>query len=44
MRPIYRLLSSLAAAGVVASPAFAATPDWTQVGQALGKSGAVQSG
>jgi hypothetical protein len=33
-----------AGAGVVATPAFAAEPDWNQVAQALGKSGAVQAG
>jgi hypothetical protein len=41
---IPRLLSCFAVAGFVASPAFAAAPDWNQVGQALGKTGAVQAG
>ena len=44
MGQILRLLSCLAAAGFVAAPAFGATPDWNQVGQALGKNGAVQAG
>src|SRR5262249_54401939 len=34
----------LAATIVATVPAFAAEPDWNQVGQALGKSGAVQAG
>jgi len=44
MPPILRLLSCVAMAGLAASPAYAASPDWAQVGQALGKSGAVQAG
>ena len=32
------------AAGMVVPPAFAADPDWNQVAQALGKSGATQTG
>ncbi|MFI5030794.1 MAG: DUF1259 domain-containing protein [Reyranellales bacterium] len=43
MRSMYRLVATLAAAFAMATPAFAA-PDWTQVGQALGKSGSVQAG
>jgi biotin operon repressor len=44
MRPIIPLVTPLVAALVLATPAFAAEPDWTQVAQALGKSGAVQTG
>ncbi len=44
MRPITRLVTPLVAAVVLATPTFAAEPDWTQVAQALGKSGAVQTG
>ena len=44
MRPITRLVIPLIAAAVFATPSFAAEPDWTQVAQALGKSGAVQAG
>jgi hypothetical protein len=44
MRPIIRLVIPLIAAVVLATPTFAAEPDWTQVAQALGKSGAVQAG
>jgi biotin operon repressor len=44
MNPIFRLVTPLIAAAVLATPAFAAEPDWNQVAQALGKSGAVQSG
>ena len=36
--------SPLIAAVALATPAFAAEPDWSQVAQALGKSGGVQSG
>jgi len=48
MRPIVRLAIPLAipliAAVALATPSFAAEPDWNQVGQALGKSGSVQAG
>jgi hypothetical protein len=44
MYPIVRLAAPLVAAIVLATPAFAAEPDWNQVAQALGKSGAVQAG
>jgi hypothetical protein len=44
MRPIIRLVTPLIAAVVLATPAFAAEPDWSQVAQALGKSGGVQAG
>ncbi len=44
MHPIIRLVTPLVAAVVLATPTFAAEPDWTQVAQALGKSGAVQTG
>src|ERR1700746_346089 len=44
MRSMYRLIAPLAAAFAMATPAFAAAPDWAQVGQALGKSGGVQAG
>ncbi|HSS86725.1 MAG TPA: DUF1259 domain-containing protein [Reyranella sp.] len=44
MRPIIRLVIPLIAAVVLATPTFAEEPDWTQVAQALGKSGAVQAG
>jgi hypothetical protein len=44
MHPIVRLAAPLVAAIVLAMPAFAAEPDWNQVAQALGKSGAVQAG
>ena len=44
MRPITRYITPLIAAAIFATPAFAAEPDWTQVAQALGKSGAVQTG
>jgi hypothetical protein len=36
--------TALAAAIVATTPAFAAEPDWNQVAQTLGKSGAVQAG
>jgi hypothetical protein len=44
MRPFIRLVIALIAATVLATPTFAAEPDWSQVAQALGKSGAVQAG
>jgi hypothetical protein len=44
MYSIVRLAAPLVAAIVLATPAFAAEPDWNQVAQALGKSGAVQAG
>ncbi len=44
MHPVIRLVTPLVAAVVLATPTFAAEPDWTQVAQALGKSGAVQTG
>jgi uncharacterized protein DUF1259 len=44
MRPIIALVTPLIAAVVFATPALAAEPDWGQVAQALGKSGAVQTG
>src|ERR1700754_2960071 len=44
MHPIVRLAAPLAAAIVLATPAFAAEPDWNQVAQSLGKSGTVQAG
>src|SRR5712671_6349929 len=44
MHPIVRFVTPLIAAAVFATPSFAAEPDWTQVAQALGKSGAVQAG
>jgi hypothetical protein len=44
MNPIIRLVTPLVTAVVLATPTFAAEPDWTQVAQALGKSGAVQTG
>lgn len=44
MHPIVRLIAPLAAVVVLASPVVAAEPDWSQVAQALGKSGAVQGG
>ena len=44
MHPIIRLVIPLIAAVVLATPTFAAEPDWTKVAQALGKSGAVQAG
>jgi uncharacterized protein DUF1259 len=39
-----RLIAALALATPLAAPSFAAEPDWNAVAQALGKSGAVQSG
>ena len=44
MHPITRVVAPLIAAGILATPAFAAEPDWNQVAQALGKSGGVQAG
>jgi hypothetical protein len=44
MRPIIALVTPLIAAVVLAMPAFAAEPNWGEVAQALGKSGAVQTG
>ena len=44
MHPITRVVAPLIAAGILATAAFAAEPDWTKVAQALGKSGAVQAG
>jgi hypothetical protein len=44
MRPVTRFVTPLIAAALLATPAVAAEPDWNQVGQALGKSGGVQSG
>jgi hypothetical protein len=44
MRPFIRLVIPLIAVTVLATPTFAAEPDWSQVAQALGKSGAVQAG
>jgi biotin operon repressor len=44
MRPVIRLVIPLIAAIGLATPTFAAEPDWNQVAQALGKSGNVQAG
>jgi hypothetical protein len=44
MRPITRFVAPFIAAGILATPALAAEPDWNQVGQALGKSGGLQAG
>jgi Domain of Unknown Function (DUF1259) len=44
MRPIIRLVIPLIGAIVLATPVFAAEPDWNQVAQTLGKSGGVQAG
>ena len=44
MRPITRFVAPFIVAGILATPALAAEPDWNQVGQALGKSGGVQAG
>ena len=44
MHPIVRFLIPLMGAIALATPTFAAEPDWTKVAQALGKSGAVQAG
>src|SRR5215469_18616881 len=39
-----RLIAALALSAPLAAPSLAAEPDWNQVGQALGKTGAVQAG
>ena len=44
MHPIARFVMPLMGAIALATPTFAAEPDWTKVAQALGKSGAVQAG
>ncbi len=44
MHPVTRFVTPLMAAAIVATPTFAAEPDWNHVGQALGKSGGVQAG
>jgi len=44
MSSAIRLLAALAAIVPLAAPSLAAEPDWNAVGQALGKSGAVQPG
>jgi hypothetical protein len=44
MHPIIRLGIPVVAAVALATPTFAAEPDWSQVAQALGKSGGVQTG
>jgi hypothetical protein len=44
MRPVARFVTPLIAVALLATPAIAAEPDWTQVGQALGKSAGVQAG
>jgi biotin operon repressor len=44
MRPVIRLVIPLIATVALATPTFAAEPDWNQVAQALGKSGNVQAG
>ncbi len=44
MSSAIRLVAVLAVATPLAAPSLAAEPDWNAVGQALGKSGAVQSG
>ena len=44
MRPIIHIVTPLIAAILLATPTFAAEPDWNQVAQALGKSGNVQAG
>ena len=44
MRPIIPIFTALIAAIALATPAFAAEPDWGEVAQALGKSGGVQAG
>ena len=44
MRAMLRIFTPLLASAALATPALAAEPDWAQVAQALGKSGAVQSG
>ncbi|WP_414709829.1 DUF1259 domain-containing protein [Reyranella sp.] len=44
MHAMIRLITPLVTAAALTGPAFAANPDWNQVGQALGKSGKVQTG
>src|SRR5579883_584735 len=44
MSSAIRLIAVLAVATPLAAPSLAAEPDWNAVGQALGKSGAVQPG
>src|SRR5712692_5099232 len=44
MRPIIRLVAPLIAVVGLATPTFAAEPDWNQVTEALGKSGAMWAG
>ncbi|HEV2550636.1 MAG TPA: DUF1259 domain-containing protein [Stellaceae bacterium] len=44
MSTAIRLLAALAAMAPLAAPSLAAEPDWNAVGQALGKTGAVQAG
>jgi hypothetical protein len=44
MRPIVRLVMPLIATVALATPTLATEPDWSQVAQALGKSGGVQAG
>jgi Domain of Unknown Function (DUF1259) len=44
MRTIVRLFTPVIAGTILATPTFAAEPDWNQVAQSLGKSGAVQAG
>jgi Domain of Unknown Function (DUF1259) len=44
VHPIIRLVAPLAATVALATPGFAAEPDWNQVAQALGKSGAMWAG
>ena len=46
MRASTTLIAATALSAAIAGmmPAVAAEPDWNQVGQALGKSGAVQAG
>ena len=44
MKSAIRLLAALAAMAPFAAPSLAAEPDWNAVGQALGKTGAVQQG
>jgi biotin operon repressor len=44
MRPVIRLVIPLIATVALATPTFAAEPDWNQVAQALDKSGNVQAG
>ena len=44
MHPIVRFVIPFIGAFALATPTFAAEPDWTKVAQALGKSGGVQAG